>query len=251
MTTDTDARPLEADDLARPGAQDATARPRPEEDGTIPRALDRPGPVDDARSALRASERVLARTWRLIALRGLAALTIGVVLLVRPELGLTALVGAVGLLAIVSGLVSAAGAHALPRAARRHRLWLTGHAVVGVVGGLAVLVWPDISATALLYAVALWAIVVGVTEALAAPVLPVSGHRTVLVAVGGIALAAIGVLMFVSPGQGAIALLVLVAASALVRGASDLALAVQLRNLAGELDGSSRSFTRAASPARG
>ena len=48
-------------------------------------------------------------------------------------------------------------------------------------------------------------------------------------------LAAFGVVMFVEPGDGAIALLALVAAFALVRGTFDVALAVELRRVVGEL----------------
>jgi uncharacterized membrane protein HdeD (DUF308 family) len=66
----------------------------------------------------------------------------------------------------------------------------------------------------------------------------------VLVAVGGIVLAAFGVVMFVEPGDGAIALLALVAAFALVRGTFDIALAVELRRVAGELKERFRSPLR-------
>jgi hypothetical protein len=59
-----------------------------------------------------------------------------------------------------------------------------------------------------------------VIEVVAAFALPLSGTRTVLLAVGGIVLAAFGVVMFVEPGDGAIALLALVAAFAFVRGTS-------------------------------
>jgi uncharacterized membrane protein HdeD (DUF308 family) len=57
----------------------------------------------------------------------------------------------------------------------------------------------------------------------------------VLLAVGGIVMAAFGVVMFVEPSDGAIALLALVAAFALVRGTFDIALAVELRRVLGEL----------------
>ena len=81
--------------------------------------------------------------------------------------------------------------------------------------------------------------------------LPLGGPRTALVAVGGIAFATFGAMMFVAPGDGAIALLALVAAFALVRGASDVAQAVQLRHMSGELDRSFRSLTRVTPAAHG
>jgi uncharacterized membrane protein HdeD (DUF308 family) len=191
--------------------------------------------ANDPRSALQEGERLVARVWRLLALRGAVAIAFAFVLLVWPDIGLTVMVAVVGAFAIASGFVSGVAAYALPGAATQHRVWLALHSLVGLGVGTAVLVWPDLSATALLYAIAIWAIAAGVIEVVAAFTLPLNGTRTVLLAVGGIVLAAFGVVMFVEPGDGAIALLALVAAFALVRGTFDVALAVELRRVLGEL----------------
>jgi uncharacterized membrane protein HdeD (DUF308 family) len=156
-------------------------------------------------------------------------------LLVWPDIGLTAMVTVVGAFAIASGFVSAWAAFSLPGAARTDRVWLGVSSIFGLAIGVGVLVWPDLSAKALLYTIAVWAIATGVTELFAAFALPLSGARTVLVAVSGVVMAAFGVVMFVEPGEGAIALLALVAAFALVRGTFDIALAIELRHVAGEL----------------
>lgn len=145
------------------------------------------------------------------------------------------MVTVVGAFAIASGFTSGVAAYALPGAATQHRVWLALNSLVGLAVGTAVLVWPDLSATALLYAIAIWAIAAGVSEVLAAFALPISGSRSVLLAISGIVLVAFGVVMFVEPGEGAIALLALVAAFALVRGTFDVALAVELRRVLGEL----------------
>ena len=113
------------------------------------------------------------------------------------------------------------------------------------------LLWPDLSATALLYAIAIWAIAEGVTELVAAFALPLSGTRTVLAAISGIVLAGFGVVMFVEPGDGAVALLALVAAFAFVRGTFDVALAVELRRVLGELKDRIPSPLRPTPAARG
>jgi uncharacterized membrane protein HdeD (DUF308 family) len=191
--------------------------------------------TQDPGSALQEGERIFARAWKLLALRGAIAITFAFVLLVWPDIGLTAMVAVVGAFALVSGFVSGVAAWVLPGAATQQRVWLVLNAILGLVVGAAVLLWPDLSAKALLYAIALWAIAAGVIELVEAFVLPLSGTRTVLVAVGGIVLAAFGVVMFVEPGEGAIALLALVAAFALVRGTFDIALAVELRRGLGEL----------------
>ncbi len=191
--------------------------------------------ANDLRSAIQEGERLVARVWRLLALRGVVAIAFAIVLLVWPDIGRAAMVMGVGACAIASGFVSGVAAYALPGAATQHRVWLALNALVGLGVGVAVLVWPDLSATALLYAIAIWAIAEGVTELVAAFTLPISGTRTLLMAISGIVMAAFGVVMFVEPGDGAIALLALVAAFALVRGTFDVALAVELRRVLGEL----------------
>jgi uncharacterized membrane protein HdeD (DUF308 family) len=191
--------------------------------------------ANDPGSALQEGERMIARIWRLLALRGAVAIIFAFVLLVWPDIGLTAMVTVVGAFAIASGFVSGAAAYSLPGAATQHRVWLALNSLVGLAVGTAVLVWPDLSATALLYAIAIWAIAAGVSDVVAAFALPISGTRTVLLAVSGIVLAAFGVVMFVEPGDGAVALLALVAAFALVRGTFDVALAIELRRVLGEL----------------
>ena len=189
----------------------------------------------DPGSALREGERIFARAWKLLALRGAIAIAFAFVLLVWPDIGLTAMVAVVGAFALASGFTSGVAAFALPGAATRQRVWLAVNSIVGLAVGATVLLWPDLSAKALLYAIAIWVIAVGVIELFAAFVLPFSGTRSVLLTVSGIVMAAFGVVMFVEPGDGAIALLALVAAFALVRGTFDIALAVELRRVVGEL----------------
>ena len=189
----------------------------------------------DPRAAFQEGERMVARVWRLLALRGVVAIAFAIVRLVWPDRGLSAVVTVGGAVALARGFVSGVAAYALPGAATQYRVWLALHSLVGLVVGTAVIVWPDLSATALLYAIAIWAIAAGVIELVAAFALPLSSTRTVLLAVSGIVLAAVGVVMFVEPGDGAIALLALVAAFALVRGTFDAALAVDLRRLLGGL----------------
>jgi uncharacterized membrane protein HdeD (DUF308 family) len=220
-------------DQSRRGIAGLVARARETRAGTT-------GPVRQP------GERALARAWKMIALRGVAGLAFSIVLLAVPHVGLAILVGAVAGLAIWSGFVSFAAAVALFGTARRKRWWLALHAVVEIVGGLALLLWPGLSATALLYVVALWAVVVGLVELVSAFVLPPRGPRTVVAAVGGIALAAFGVGVFLAPAAGAVVLVALLVAFGLVRGTVDVALAVQLRRMAGELDHLKRSWTSAA-----
>jgi uncharacterized membrane protein HdeD (DUF308 family) len=130
----------------------------------------------DPGSVLQEGERMFARVWRFLALRGVIAIVFAFVLLVWPDIGLTAMVTVVGAFAIASGFVSGVAAYSLPGAATQHRGWLALNSLVGLVVGTAVLVWPDLSATALLYAIAICAIAAGVSDVVAAFALPLSAH---------------------------------------------------------------------------
>ena len=93
-------------------------------------------------SALHEAERMFARVWRLLALRGVVAIAFAFVLLIWPDIGLTAMVTVVGAFAIASGFVSGVAAYALPGAAKQHRVWLALSSLLGLAVGTAVLVGP-------------------------------------------------------------------------------------------------------------
>lgn len=183
---------------------------------------------------LQEGEHALARTWKLTALRGALAIAFAVVILIWPSIGLSTLIALFGVYALVSGAMTLAGAFRLPLE-RGQRAWLVVEGLVGIAVGVVVFIWPDLSALGLLYAIAAWAIALGVFEITQAFVLPLSGGRALLVALGGILSIAFGVIMFVEPGAGAIALLALIAAFALVTGVMLIAYALELRQAVGEL----------------
>ncbi|HZR95149.1 MAG TPA: DUF308 domain-containing protein [Gaiellaceae bacterium] len=180
-------------------------------------------------------ERRCARTWRLIGLRGLVAIAFGLVLIIWPDIGLRTMVVLVGAFVLVNAVAS--GIASLAPGAGRDRGWIALSAVVGTAVGIAALVWPEVSAKALLYLIAAWAIAVGLMQVGSALALPLSDGRSMILSLGGIVLVAFGVIMFVEPGRGAIAELALVAAMAIVSGLFDVDLAVQLRNLPDEVEG--------------
>ena len=88
----------------------------------------------------------------------------------------------------------------------------------------------------LLYAIAAWAIAMGVFEIALAFVLPLSAGRSLLVVLGGLLSIAFGVIMFAHPGAGAVVLLALVAAFALVTGVVQIAFALELWRVVAELE---------------
>lgn len=184
---------------------------------------------------LQEGERELARIWKATALRGALAIAFAFVILIWPDIGLTALIALFGAFALVSGVASIVGAFTVPLG-RSRRAWLAFDGLLGVAVGIVVFVWPDLSALGLLYAIGAWAIASGIFELSLAFVLPFSGGRSLLLGLEALLSVAFGVIMFWHPGAGAVALLALVAAFALVTGVMQIAFALELRRVAGDLE---------------
>jgi uncharacterized membrane protein HdeD (DUF308 family) len=184
---------------------------------------------------LKEGEQALARIWKVTALRGALAIAFAVVILVWPNIGLTALIALFGAFALVSGVATLVAAFELPVAGSR-RAWLIVEGLLGIAVAVVVFIWPGLSALGLLYAIAVWAIVVGMLELAVAFLLPLSGGPSLVAGLCGLLSIAFGVIMFAHPGAGAVALLALVAAFALVTGVMQIAFALELRSVGRELD---------------
>jgi uncharacterized membrane protein HdeD (DUF308 family) len=179
-------------------------------------------------------ERMLARVWKMIAANGVAAVLFGFVLVLWPDIGLTTIVAVVAVCALFRGALSGAAAFLTPLP-QSERAWLTIEAVVGIAIGIALLVWNDISAKALLYVVAAWALAIGVLMLVAAIQLPLSGGRRLLLALNGLVAGAFGAVMFIEPDAGAVAIVALIAAFFMVIGVMQVGFALELRTVAADI----------------
>ncbi len=170
----------------------------------------------------------IARTWWAVLLRGVAGIAFGVVTFLSPGISLAALVLLFGAYAFADGVL------ALVSAARHRgrdgRAWTVFDGVAGVAAGVLTLVWPGITALVLLYVVAAWALVTGGFEIAAAIRLRKSIHHEWLLALGGAASVALGILLLVFPGPGALALVLWIGAYALVFGTVLVVLGLRLRS---------------------
>jgi uncharacterized membrane protein HdeD (DUF308 family) len=184
---------------------------------------------------LKEGETALARIWKVMALRGAVGIAFAVVTLIWPSIGLTTLIALFGAFALVSGIATVAGAFNLPTQDGQ-RAWVVVDGLLGIAVGVVVFVWPDLSALGLLYVIAAWAIALGIFEIAVTFVLPLSGGRALLAVLGGLLSIAFGVIMFAHPGAGAVALLTLIAAFALVTGIMQIALALELRRVFAEVE---------------
>jgi uncharacterized membrane protein HdeD (DUF308 family) len=187
--------------------------------------------IDEAASE---GGRMLARAWKMIAANGIAAVIFGFVLVLWPDIGLTTIVAVVAVYALVKGVLSGITAFAAPLP-QSERGWLIVEAIAGTAIGIALLVWNDVSAKALLYVVAAWAIALGVLMLVAAIQIPLDWSAKLLLGLNGIISSAFGAVMFIEPDVGAIAVVALIAAFMIVTGVMQIGFAIELRKLVADV----------------
>jgi uncharacterized membrane protein HdeD (DUF308 family) len=173
---------------------------------------------------------MLSRKWWVVALRGVLAIGFGIVALLYPGITLLALALVFGAYTFLDGVfaIGAAFGHG-----GREAVWYVLDGIFGIAVGLATFFYPNITAQALVYLIGLWAILTGIFEVVAGFELPVS--RDWLLALAGAASIVFGVLVFVNPGSGALAIVWLIAVYALVFGVTLLALGIRLRGLGAQV----------------
>src|SRR4051812_29572050 len=156
-----------------------------------------------------------SRHWWVFALRGIAAILFGILAFAWPGMTLTILVLLWGAYALVDGVLALVSAF---RARQDQRWSLLFEGVVGIAAGIVTLIWPGLTALVLLYIIAAWALITGVFELIAAFRLRRVIRDEWWLVLGGVASVAFGVLMLVMPAAGALALVWLIAAYAIVFG---------------------------------
>jgi uncharacterized membrane protein HdeD (DUF308 family) len=174
---------------------------------------------------------VLTRSWWLLALRGIAAIIFGIVAWAWPGLTLAALVIVFGAYALVDGAFSV-GSVIATRDRPANWPWLLLQGILGIIVGIGVIAWPDIGALSLLYVIAAWAIVTGVMQMIAAIELRREIEGEFWLGLGGLASVVFGILAFIFPGAGAVAVVWMIGIYAIIFGAAELALAFRLRDRA-------------------
>jgi uncharacterized membrane protein HdeD (DUF308 family) len=169
---------------------------------------------------------VLTQKWWAVVLRGVLAIVFGIVALASPGATLVSLAFVVGAYAFLDGvfaIVAAFGSRG------RDVVWHVLDGILGIAVGLATFFFPGVTAQGLVLLVGMWAILTGIFEVIAGFELPIK--RDWLLVLAGIASIVFGVLVFVDPVGGALAIAWLIGGYALVFGVSMLVFGFRLRSL--------------------
>jgi uncharacterized membrane protein HdeD (DUF308 family) len=180
---------------------------------------------------------IVTRNWWVVALRGVLAILFGVLALFWPGLALATLVLLFGAFAFANGVLATWAAHAMRK---RHQTWkpFLMEGIAGIIFGIFVLLWPEMTAIALILLVAAWALVTGVVQVAAAIRLRQDIEGEWMLALSGILSILLGFLFALWPGAGLVAVTWIIGFYAVLFGAAMVALSLRLRAMHAEAGGS-------------
>lgn len=169
--------------------------------------------------------------WWMQAIRGLLAVLFGLAAFFWTGLTLLVLVYLFGAYALVDGVMAVVVSFQVHNYLRQWWVLLLA-GIVGIAAGVVAFVWPGITALALLYLIASWAIVTGIFEIAGAfsGRLPVAQEWALGLA--GILSVLLGILLIIIPAAGILSLVWLIGAYALAYGILLIIRAFQFRTAA-------------------
>lgn len=171
---------------------------------------------------------LLLQSWWMLALRGGIALLFGVLAILWPGLTLLALVVLFAAYALIGGAVSVVGA--VKNRESDEEWWLI--LLLGLVSlgaGVIAVLHPELTALVLVLVMGATALVTGVLDIAVASRLRKVIEGEWLLILAGIVSIVFGVLVFLFPGAGALALVWLISVHAIMTGVLLLALAFRAR----------------------
>ncbi len=170
----------------------------------------------------------LARSWGWLALRGVVAIIFGLLALLYPTLTLAILILLFGAFVIADGLITVAWA-LMTRRRRSHWAIPVISGVLSIAIGVAAFVLTEITALVLLYLIAAWAVVTGTAQIVVAFRLRKVIEGEWMLIVAGLVAVIFGVLLFVFPGAGALAMVIWIGIFMLLIGALLIGFSLRLR----------------------
>jgi uncharacterized membrane protein HdeD (DUF308 family) len=182
-----------------------------------------PGSLAPGASLLHA----LARNWWLEVLRGVAAIILGILAFAWPGIVLLTLVLFWGAFALVDGVLAiiaaVKGGNPMPR------WWLAIVGIAGIAAGALTFLMPGLTALVLVTFVAVWAIILGVMEVYGAIKLRKEIEGEWFLILNGVLSVIFGILILWRPGIGAVALVYIIGAYAILFGIIHIAFGFKLK----------------------
>src|SRR5918996_2697848 len=172
----------------------------------------------------------LARWWWTFILRGVLAIAFGVLAFVAPIWGLAILVALFGAWALIDGVTSV-WTGISTRGVDRNWWLAILEGIVSILAGVIALLLPGFAAEILVYLIAAWAIVTGVFQIWAAIRLRQQIHGEFWLGLAGAASILFGIVLFLFPGAGALALVWLIGSAAIAIGLFMVILGWRLRGI--------------------
>jgi len=185
---------------------------------------------------------MFARNWGALVVRGIFAIAFGVLAFLWPGITLEVLVLLFGAYALMDGIFAIVAA--MDGQTRTQPWWaLVVEGMLGIGAGVATFAWPGITALVLLYIIAFWAVVTGLSEVIAAMQLRRHIDNEWALALSGILSLVFGAVLFLFPGAGALTVVWIIGAYAIFFGILLVALGLRLRSWRGYA-----AWSRAGSP---
>ncbi len=173
---------------------------------------------------------LLARRWWVVLIRGLAAILLGVSAVLMPGVTLMSVLFVFGAFTVGDGLMAIIMGFSTHH---NGRIWweevLLG--LLAIIAGAVAALLPGVTALVLVYIIAISAIIRGVFEIAAAIQLrKVIDDEWILVLAGVVSLL-FGSILLIRPGEGAIAMVILIGAYMIAVGAMIVAFSLRLRHV--------------------
>jgi uncharacterized membrane protein HdeD (DUF308 family) len=172
---------------------------------------------------------MIGRSWWVLLLYGILGVIFGLYALARPLSAATAMVWAVGVLALAEGVVSLFAAFSNKIAVSKG--WVLLYAVLSILFGIMTVANPVSMAGALLLFLAAWLVVAGIYRIIFAIRVRKEIKGEWLIALSGVLSILLGIMFVVSPLTGLVVTALWIGAGALIYGVLQIVAAFKLRAL--------------------
>lgn len=169
----------------------------------------------------------LAKNWWLLLLRGIAAILFGVLAFAWPGITLLSLVILYGFYALLDGLFAILAA--IKGGNIESRWWLILIGILGVAAGLVTFFWTGITALVLIMFIGAWALIHGIFEIVGAIKIRKEIDNEWWLILSGALSVIFGLAVLIMPGAGALALIWLIGAYAIIFGGMLVGFAFRLK----------------------